>query len=305
MLLHQHLTRHRPCHVWLWGLVVLALSGCGDTTRSEPRSVAGSVDRGEESPIAQRVVALVPSLAEIVVSIGAADLLVARTDFDIEPTLTDLPSVGGGLDPSLEAMVELEIDLVLMSEGRDSPELKAQLERLGMTVMSFPIETVANLYSATERLGVALGREKSAQELSSTIRTDLDQVRRGVAGRDAVPVMFVVWGDPPMTAGGGTYIDEVISIAGGQNVYSDSRVEWPVVGFESIVDRAPKVLIWPRGEVAGADVDRLQTTAGWQEVTAVQSGDVLFVDANLFNRPGSNVAAAARVLADALHPGAR
>ena len=305
MPLHQRLTRRRPRHFWLWGLAVFALSGCGDTTRSEPRSVASSVDRGGESPIAQRVVALVPSLAEIVVSIGATDLLVARTDFDIEPSLADLPSVGGGLDPSLEAMVELEIDLVLMSEGRDTPALKAQLERLGMSVMSFPIESVAHLYSATERLGVALGREESAQELSSTIRTELDQVRGAVADRDAVPVMFVVWGDPPMTAGGGTYIDEVIAIAGGLNVFSDSPMEWPVVGFESIVDRAPKVLIWPRGEVARTDVDRLRTTAGWQEVTAVQSGNVLFVDANLFNRPGSNVAAAARVLADALHPGVR
>ena len=305
MPLHQRLTRRRPRHFWLWGLAVLALSGCVDTTRSEPRSLAVSVDRGGESPIAQRVVALVPSLAEIVVSIGATDLLVARTDFDTEPSLADLPSVGGGLDPSLEAMVEFEIDLVLMSEGRDSPALKAQIERLGMSVMSFPIETVAHLYSATERLGVALGREESAQELSSTIRTELDQVRGSVADRDAVPVMFVVWGDPPMTAGGGTYIDEVIAIAGGLNVFSDSPMEWPVVGFESIVDRAPKVLIWPRGEVAGTDVDRLRTTAGWQEVTAVQSGNVLFVDANLFNRPGSNVAAAARVLADALHSGAR
>jgi iron complex transport system substrate-binding protein len=305
MPLHPRLNRHRPRHFWLWGFAVLALSGCGDTTRSEPRSVAGSVDRGGEFPIAQRVVALVPSLAEIVVSIGATDLLVARTDFDIEPSLADLPSVGGGLDPSLEAMVELEIDLVLMSEGRDSPALKAQLERLGMSVMSFPIETVAHLYSATERLGVALAREESAQDLTSTIRAELDQVRRAVADRDAVPVMFVVWGDPPMTAGGGTYIDEVIAIAGGLNVFSDSPMEWPVVGFESIVDRAPKVLIWPRGEVAETDVDRLRTTAGWQEVTAVQSGKVLFVDANLFNRPGSNVAAAARILADALHPGAR
>jgi iron complex transport system substrate-binding protein len=305
MLLHRLLINRRPPHFSVCVLTVLALSACGDASRVEPRSPATTADRDGERPTAQRVVALVPSLAEIVVSIGAGHLLVARTDFDIEPVLADLPSVGGGLDPSLEAMIALDVDLVLMAQGRDSPALEAQFERLGMRVMSFPIETITDLYSATERLGVALGREEPAQEVSSTIRTELEEVRRAVAAREVVPVMFVVWGDPPMTAGGGTYIDEIIAIAGGRNVFEDSPTEWPVVGFESIVDRAPEVLIWPRGEVAGTDVDRLRETAGWREVGAVRSGDVLFVDANLFNRPGSRVAAAARVLADALHPGAR
>jgi iron complex transport system substrate-binding protein len=116
--------------------------------------------------------------------------------------------------------------------------------------------------------------------------------------------MYVVWGDPPMTAGARTFVDEVIRIAGGRNVFDDAPIQWPTVGFEAIVERSPEVIIWPHGEVGGADLDEIAERPGWRDVAAIQARRVVFVDADLFNRPGPGVVEAARELARRLHPDA-
>lgn len=287
---------YRSARVLAVVLLALVSPSCASPDSAESRNGAES-----QLPVV-RAVALVPSLGEIVVALGGADALAGRTDYDIDPALVALPSVGGGLDPSLETMVELGVNLVLMSEGRDSPAMAERFESLGMEVLTFSTQSIDDIHTSIGRIGEALGREVAADSLSSSIARDLADVQARVADQEAVPVMFVVWSDPPMTTGGGTFVDEVMTVAGGRNVFADAIMEWPTVGFEAIVERKPDVVIWPQGEITIENVERLQTTAGWREVAAVQAGRVVLVDANLFNRPGPNVAVAARQLARALHP---
>jgi iron complex transport system substrate-binding protein len=246
----------------------------------------------------------VPSLTEIVLALGAVDQLVARTDYDTDPSVIVLPSVGGGLDPNLEALVGLGVDLVLMPGVRDTPALVDRLASLGIEGMVLETETVDDLYGAIAEIGARLARPTRADSLSAAIRTGLDEVRARVAGRPPVAVMYVVWGDPPMTAGPRTFVDEVIRIAGGRNVFDDAAIQWPTVGFEAIVDRAPEVIIWPQGEVSEVDREQIAQRPGWRDVSAVQAGRIVFVDADLFNRPGPGVVEAARELARRLHPDA-
>ena len=290
-------TRSAALRGWtLVALVALApslLGGCSDRARPSAASDTGP-----------RVVALVPSLTELVVALGESEHLVARTDFDTDPGTAGLPSVGGGLDPSLEQIVALEIDLVLMAEGRDSPALRRRLEALGARVEAFPVQSIEDIHDSIERLGALFDAVRAADSLSGAIADELDEVRGRVANLPVVDVVYVVWSDPPMTTGGGTFVDEVIRIAGGRNVFEDAPVEWPTVGFESIVERSPDAVIWPRGEIKPENLDRLKSVPGWRDVRAVQEGRVVLVDANLFNRPGPGVAIAARRLAEALHPGA-
>jgi iron complex transport system substrate-binding protein len=286
-------TAHRGWTRGAFGALALAISAitaCGERA-APPAAEAGL-----------RVVALVPSLTELVVALGQAEHLVARTDFDTDPAAVELPTVGGGLDPSLEQIVALEVDLVLMATGRDSPALRQRLEALGVRVEGFPVQSVDDIHDSIARLGALLGARRAADSLSGAIATELDGVRRRVAGRPIVDVLYVVWSDPPMTTGGGTFIDDVIRIAGGRNVFEDAPVDWPTVGFESIVERAPDAVIWPRGEITPENLERLKSVPGWRDVRAVQEGRVVLVDANLFNRPGPGVVIAARRLAEALHP---
>jgi len=239
-----------------------------------------------------------------VIAMGGAHHLAARTDYDDHPASAGLPSIGGGLDPSLEVLVGLGIDLVLMVEARETPALAERLAELGVRVAHFPTQTLPDMYETIELLGGELGLEQSADSLASAIRDGLDEVAARVAAEEPVSVMYVVWSDPPMTTGGETFIDEVIRISGGRNVFADAPIQWPTVGFESIVDRDPEIVLWPDGDVTTLDKERLRDTPGWREVPAVREGRIILVDGDLFGRPGPNVVAAARRLAALLHPDA-
>lgn len=287
----------------LTGMALLATGLLACDARPDRESAAGSTVT--TVPLtATRVVSLVPSLAELMVTIGAGDLIVARTDYDTHPAVVPLPSVGGGLDPSLEALVQLEVDVVLMPEGQEMPALAARLGDLGISAVGFRTETVADLYDSIDRLGALVGRPDEAQALARDIATGLAEVEARVSDRPAVSVMYVIWSDPPMTTAGGSYIDELITIAGGRNVFADAPTRWPSVGYESIVRRNPSVLVWPRGATSDLTLDVIREMPGWRDLEAVQSGRVVFVDSDRFNRPGSDLALAAADLARAFHPDA-
>ena len=288
----------RSIQVVLWHLVV-SIAACGNSSDALPGSDAGSVQAADD---VARIVSLVPSLAELVIAIGAEEMLVARTDYDTHPAVADLPSIGGGLDPSLEALVELDIDVVLMPEGEDMPALAARLGGLGISAVGFRTETVDDLYDSIERLGVLVDRIGPATTLSGDIAQRLMEISEVIGDRPLVSVMYVIWSDPPMTTAAGSYIDEVISIAGGYNVFSDAPMRWPTVGYESMVRRNPSVIIWPRGADSEVTLDAVKGMPGWRDLEAVQDGRVVFVDSDRFNRPGPELADAAMDLARALHP---
>jgi len=263
---------------------------------------ADAPDAGPEAAPTPRVVSLVPSLGELVIALGGEGHLVARTDYDSHPAILDLPSLGGGLDPNLEKLVETGAELVLTMEGRDVPALEARLNEMGIDLLSFSTNTLPDIHAAIRGLGETLGRQTQADSLSESISRELDEVGEKVEGREPVRVMYVVSIDPPMTAGPGTFIDEMIRMAGGRSVFGDLNMGWPTVSFEAIVDRDPALLIWPTADSLAAQANQLQKMPGWREVPAVRNGAVVRVDPNLFSRPGPNFPEAVRTLAEALHP---
>jgi iron complex transport system substrate-binding protein len=250
-----------------------------------------------------RVVALVPSLSELMIGIGAGGHMVARTDHDTHPGSSHLPSVGGGLDPSLEVLVSLDVDVVLTTAARETAALAERLDRLGIETRVLPTNTLGDVFSAIDSLGAWLGAEGAAHSLARTLEVGLAETSERFAGLPLVTALYVVGYDPPMTTGGGTFIDDLLRVAGGANVFADQSAAWPTVGFESIVARNPDVVVWPAG---GAEnpLDLVQSLPGWRDVPAVQAGRVAFVDAGALNRPGLGLVESAHVLARALHPGA-
>ena len=286
-------------------IAVVLLSDFACTREARPlrpdgRRTQGCVDAGlEVRRPAARIVSLLPSVTEILVALGAGDRLVARTDYDTDPTLTRLPSVGGGLNPSLERLTVLRPDLVVGWSGDQSLD---RLARHGVVVYEPQSQTLADVRCAMLRLGRALDLETAADSLTRAIDGEVEGVRRAVQGRPRPSVFYVVWFDPPMTAGPGTFLDELIDIAGGQNAFADAPTPWPTVSVEAVLRRQPAIVIVPRGEQGVERITRLRTTPGWRDLRAVRTGRVIEVDADVFNRPGPRVGAAARTLAGLLHP---
>jgi len=252
----------------------------------------------------QRIVSLIPSATETIVALGATDRLVARTSFDVDTALMHLPSVGDGLTPSLEVLTTLEPDLVVAWPDNASRSVIARLEGAGARIYTPQVQTLGDLRQAIKELGTMLDLERAADSLVASIDTDLEAVQAAVAGLEPPGVFYVVWYDPPTTAASGTYIDELIAIAGGRNVFADAPGLWPQVSMEEVVRRQPDIVLISRTEDSPLDLESVASAVGWRELHAVREGRLIEVEANLYNRPGPRVARAARRLAALLHPNA-
>ena len=285
---------------------VLALAGgCGraDVRAGEAAAITLTDDAGHTVSLprpARRVVALFPSANETLVALGARDLLVGRTDFDT--ALDSLPSVGGGLDPNLERLAALRPDLVIGWET-DRPQLRERLESLGVPVFSVQTDDTTDVFRTIQNLGRLTGRTRSADSLAAKLRGEIDAVRASVAGLPRPSVFFVVWHDPPMTAGPKTFIGQLIGVAGGTILFPDATQPWPNVSMEEVVKRQPDVVILPVGESGSPKIDL--RGPGWRELKSLRERGPALVPADLVNRPGPRIGETARLLRDALHPGAR
>jgi iron complex transport system substrate-binding protein len=246
---------------------------------------------------ARRIVSLVPSVTETIVALGAADRLVARTDFDRAPEVAGLPSVGGGLDPSVEALVMLEPDLVVAWNARDDAGLRARLEASGVPVYAAAIEDTAGVFATVERLGVLLELEAAADAVARALRDTLAAIAREAAGGPRPRVLFLLDGAPPRTAGTGTFVAEILGVAGGEPAYPALPGGWPTIALEAVVANPPDVVLVPVGE---GEAPALAGRPGWRRVPAVRGGRVIGVPADLVGRPGPHLGRAARALRDSL-----
>jgi iron complex transport system substrate-binding protein len=285
-------------------LALLGACGGADARAGAPSAAAITLtdDAGHTVTLprpARRVVSLIPSANETLLALGAGDRLVGRTDFDRGPGLDTLPSVGGGLSPSLERIAALRPDLVIGWETH-KPQVRERLRELGIPVFAVRTEDTTDVFRTVRSLGRLTGRAAAADSLSARLRAELDAVRASVAGLPRPTVFFVVWNDPPMTAGPGTFISQVIGVAGGANVFADAAQPWPTVSMEEVVRRQPDAVVLPTGESGSPKTD--VRAPGWRELKALRGRGPILLPADLVNRPGPRIGEAARALRDALHP---
>jgi iron complex transport system substrate-binding protein len=252
---------------------------------------------------ARRVISLVPSATEALLAIGARAQIVGRTRYDVEPDVAAVPSVGGGVDPSIEAMVHLAPDLVISWESDPRQQVREKLLALGIPVFILRTQDTTDIFHGILTIGRLVGHDSAATAVVTAVRASLDSVRRSVSGRPTPTVLFVVSDDPPMTAGPNAFISQLISVAGGRSIFADATQPWPTVSMEQIIHRDPDVLLAPIGERSSKDVlARFRALPGWRDLRAVRSGHVIALPSDLMNRPSPSIAEAARVLRDALHP---
>lgn len=248
---------------------------------------------------ARRIVSLVPSVTEAIVAMDASGRLVGRTRYDTAPEVRELPSVGGGLDPSLEAVVALRPDLVIGWDAAGYRGLRPGLEASGIPLYAVQVEDTTDVYRAFERLGELLALPEEADRAAGMLRDSLAAVAAASLPGERPTVFYALLGDPPRTAGPRTFIGQLIRIAGGEPAFPDLAGDWPEVSLEAVLTRRPDVIVVPEGQgVPG--VERLAERPGWGELEAVREGRVVAVPADLFSRPGPHLGMAARALERAL-----
>jgi len=249
----------------------------------------------------ERVLSLVPSATLLLLELGHGDRLVGRTEFDTDPRLAGLPSVGGGLGPSLEVMLSLRPDLVVRFEGPTDPETPRRLDQAGIPHLALRFDQVEDILRAAYLLDEAVGRAGaggpgettepgrkpgSAGELVRGITTELEAVALAVTGGERPQVGILLGGDPPWMASPNTYIGQVVAIAGGDNVFADDTGLYAPISVEEVLRRRPDVLL---------------LTDGARVPTALRGLPVLRAPASL-GIPGPDIGAAAWAVARLLHP---
>ncbi len=250
-----------------------------------------------------RIVALVPSVTDLILALGESDRLVARTRYDTDPRLAAIPAVGGGLDPNIEAIIGLRPDLVIAWPSADQP-LIGQLDAAGIAVYGAGSQSMEDQERHTRQIGRLLGIESRADSLLAHLDSSFTALATRLTGVMVVSALYVAWHDPPMTTGPGTFVDSIMTVAGGHNVFDDAESDWPQVNMEEIVSRDPDVLILPVATTSDSSaVAWVHQTPGWRDLRAVRTGRVLLVDSELFSRPGPRIIDAATQLAELLHPG--
>lgn len=287
-------------------LTFVLLTGCGGTTShrgsADPTVVDDAGRAVHLDAPAHRVVSLLPSITDLIVALGAGDRLIARTGFDTARSLAHLPSLGRTLEPNPEAVAVLAPELVLAGRGRSEATLVEPLEAMGVPVYVAVVEDVADIHSTLRRLGRLLGLDGRADSLVAALESGLERARDRRRSAPRPTVLYVVWHDPPVVAGPGTYIDELITIAGGANAFADAAAHWPAVSLEEVVRRDPDYIVVSRDGGDSTPPGWLHERPGWRGLRAVVEGRLVIVDPDVFNRPGPRVVDAAHTLARALRP---
>ncbi|MGH7370366.1 MAG: ABC transporter substrate-binding protein [Candidatus Methylomirabilales bacterium] len=249
----------------------------------------------------RRIVPLAPSLTEILFALGAGDSVVGVTDYaDYPPEAGGKPTVGGGVDPNLEVIVALRPDLVLIAADANRWETLNQLEQLRIPVFGVKPMGVEGVLTSIAKVGEAVGRQPQAEALIANMRRRMAAVSQKVSVLARPRVLYVVWIDPLIVAGGETVIDDLINLAGGANIVRTAG--FPRYSLEELVVDPPDVILLALDRGGLHHGEALRRLPVWREVRPVREGAVRVIDASLTSRPGPRIVDGVELLARLFHP---
>lgn len=261
----------------------------------------------------QRIVSTAPSITELLYALGLGNRVVGVTRFCRYPPEAQLkPKIGDYTSPNLEAIAALTPDLVIVQTN--PVHLADRLGKLKLRVLEINQDNIAAIYKSIHEVGAVTGTEPVAAQLSDSIRDGLARISARVSGLPRVRMMFVIGRSPNrldglVVAGRASYLNEVIEIAGGENVFRDALAGYPEVSLEEVMARNPEAIV-DMGDMSDTvgvkEEHKRNVIALWSRVptlAAVKRHRVFAVASDIFVVPGPRVIEAARAFAEMLHPG--
>jgi len=297
-------SRWRSSRRWFGpvGLLLLAGLACAGPSARPATSLRVIDDAGDTVTIAgpvHRVVSLIPATTELLFALGAGEQVVGRTAWcDYPPAAQAVANVGDGLAPNLEAVLAQQPDLVLLYRSPHDADAAARLHRLGIPAVQLAVDRLADVPRIARVLGPLLGRAASADSLARWFDSALAAVSVSPASPDHRPKVFILaWDQPPMTIGAGSFLSELVTRAGGENLFADLAAPSGNVSIEAVAKRDPD-LIFTQASETPAFASRPE----WRTVRAVREAHFLSITSSAFSRPGPRAPEAIRELHAALVP---
>ncbi len=280
-------------------LLLLLCGACGNVGSVIPAS----------SGKPARIISLTPSTTEILFGVGAFERVVAVSDYcTYPPGVEKLPRVGGWNNPNMEQIASLRPDLVVFSDAQ-AQFVKDKVEAAGIRTLAVPSQTLEDAYKSIELVGQATGDEEAARKLLEQTRMSVETIRLSTERLPKRRVLCVVDRVPGTlrdlyTAGGNSFIAQLIRVAGGEPVSPPTRQGWGKMQKEAVVALDPDVVLdlMMGSPVGGLSED---TLAVWRELPtlrAVREGRVYPVRDQTVLHPSQLVGDSARRFAELIHP---
>lgn len=310
---------------WVFSLFIalaLVVSGAGGAGRESapgtvktaplsttfPMTVTDDLGRTVTiSRVPQRIVSLAPSNTEIVFALGLGDKLVGDTTFcNYPPEAQTKEKIGGYSDTNIEKVVSLEPDLVLAEDIHKQQVIPA-LERLGITCYALVPHNLDEIMASIQTVGRLTGTSKAAQSIVSDMQKRIKAVSdktAKLAGSQKPRVLYVIWGDPLMSVGVDTPINEMINLAGGVSIVKAGITGFPTLSLEEVIAANPQVIVcnvdpYPAGDDV---VKSIQQESRLGVTDAVAKGQVYGINASLTNQPVPRIIQGLEWLAAIIHP---
>lgn len=254
----------------------------------------------------RRILALAPNAVEVIFALGAGDRVVGVSRYTVyPPEALQLPRIGGLQDPDLETIVALRPDLVIL-RGRQA-KLESLCSAQGIDVFHDPTETLGDIERTIVEIGRLLDRTQQADALRNQMRERLGRVRTAASRYPPVKVFFTFRSADRLvdisTVSRGSYLHDLLELAGGDNVFGELDTPYPLVSVEEVLARGPEVIIEAMPGVSSELADGL--IEQWRRVgpiPAVQNRRVYLLTEDYVNIPSPRVVLLAETFLHLLHP---
>ncbi|WP_244212574.1 cobalamin-binding protein [Shewanella livingstonensis] len=246
-----------------------------------PAAEQTASDYLQDKPPAKRIIALSPHGVEMLFAIGAGESIVATTDYaDYPAAAKNIPSIGGYYGVQIERVIELNPDLIVVWQSGNKIEDINQLRDLGFKLFNSDPKSLADVATDIELLGKLTGHLAKAKQVADDYRQQLADITLQNQMKPAVKVFYQLWSTPLMTVAKGSWIQNLIEVCHGENVFYDAASEYPQISIENVLLTGAEVILQSQdeGNILGIN------WADWPELPAVKNHHIYQFDADLLHR---------------------
>ena len=292
----------RSCYQMILLASLILLSLCRPLQAETYRDDLGREVTMEAAP--KRIVSLGPNITEILFAIGLDKEIVGVTLFSDYPEgAKEKAVVGSYVNVNLERLISLSPDLVISTSDGNPKGSIERLFSMGIPVFVIaPPRNIGDINSAIRSIGRITGREGEAEKLVDAMEGRIGEVVARLEGATARPVFYQLGDNPLMTVGGGTFIDTLITMAGGRNIARGVSLPYPRFSMEGVLSNAPEVIVVSSMAEKEGSKAVLKKWGQWKEIPAVRSGEIHFINPDLIHRAGPRIVDGLEELARMIHP---
>ena len=230
----------------------------------------------------QRIISLAPATTEMLFALGLGDSIVGVTNFcDYPEEAKKKPKVGGMSNPSLEAVVSLKPDIVVLSIDGNPKEFEERLRAMKIKTYVFTAKRISELPRGIREMGLALGVREKAEALAADMEHRINKLRASKNPLLKRKVLFIIWPEPLMVAGPGSITDDALQILGADNIAGKTASTYPKYSIEEVIRRAPDIIVIGKGqnsmnEVSEGLLRRLKSTPAARNNKVFYVSDYLY-----------------------------